>query len=55
MSEIKGQLLGLVLVLGIFALVGGILYAVFGKTANRISDQVDSAVGVAYVEENFVA
>ena len=55
MSEIKGQLLGLVLVLGIFAIVGGILYTVFEKTAKKIGEKVDSAVAVAYVEENFIA
>lgn len=40
MSEIKGQLLGMVLVLAVFALVGGTLYANFASTKNTIADKM---------------
>lgn len=54
MSEIKGQLLGMVLVLAIFGIIGGVLYAVFDKTANRIGEKVDSAVNAQYVMQDYV-
>jgi hypothetical protein len=40
MSEIKGQMLGMVLVLMVFGLVAGILYASFKQNANSISSQL---------------
>ncbi len=54
MSEIKGQLLGMVLVLAIFAIVGSVLYAVFNKTAEKIGDKVDSALSAQYVVKDYV-
>lgn len=47
MSEIKGQILGMLLVLMVFGLVAGILYASFDKNAKDISARLDS-------ETNFV-
>lgn len=44
MSEIKGQLLGMLLVLSVFALVSGILYGTFRKTAQRIDKEVTSVI-----------
>lgn len=40
MSEIKGQLLGMVLVLAVFALVGTTIYGAFASTKNTISDKL---------------
>lgn len=37
MSEIKGQLLGMMLVLLVFALIGGVLYSSFQRSAEEIS------------------
>lgn len=44
MGEIKGQLLGVVLVISIFAIVAGILTTAFRNSANTVSDQVENAV-----------
>ncbi len=49
MSEIKGQLLGMVLVLSIFALVAGVLYGTFKKTTEKIDQTVSSQVNHEYV------
>ncbi|MGM9813758.1 MAG: hypothetical protein ACI32C_02495 [Candidatus Enteromonas sp.] len=46
MSEIKGQLLGLLLVLTIFGVVGGSLIAVFEKTRDAVVQRVDEAIPV---------
>ena len=54
MSEIKGQLLGMVLVLAIFAVVGTVLYKVFDKTANQIGDKVESAVEKSYMVTDYI-
>lgn len=43
MSELKGQLLGMLMVLSIFAAIGSVLYVAFKKTASNISTQMDSA------------
>jgi hypothetical protein len=40
MSELKGQLLGMLMVLAIFAAIGSILYGAFKQTANNISSQM---------------
>lgn len=40
MSEIKGQILGVVLVLAIFAVVGGTLYTAFANSAEKVSENV---------------
>lgn len=53
MSEIKGQLLGMVLVLAIFAIVGGVLYGVFKETSTKIGDKVDSALSAQYVVKDY--
>jgi len=42
MSEIKGQILGMLLVLMVFGLVAGILYASFEKNANDISSRLNN-------------
>jgi hypothetical protein len=43
MSELKGQLLGMLMVLAIFAAIGSILYGAFKKTANNISNEMTNA------------
>ena len=44
MSEIKGQLLGIIIVLMVFAAVGGTMVALFGNFSGTISSHVDSLV-----------
>lgn len=40
MSEIKGQLLGIILTLSIFLAVGGVLAGVFTTLANNVESKV---------------
>jgi len=46
MSEIKGQLLGLILVLGLFAAIAGSAYAIFNATVNSVVSETETATGV---------
>ncbi len=41
MSEIKGQLLGMVLVLVLFSAVAAAMYGIFNKSTQTISQRVD--------------
>ena len=49
MSEIKGQLLGIVLVVAVFGVVGGVLVTAFSKSADNISNKITK--DYEYVEE----
>ncbi|MBQ4182775.1 MAG: hypothetical protein VZR76_03740 [Candidatus Enteromonas sp.] len=40
MGEIKGQLLGIILVLTIFALVGGVMVSAFNSSTSTISSRI---------------
>ena len=42
MSELKGQLLGMLMVLAIFAAIGSVLYGAFKKAADNISTQMEN-------------
>ncbi len=42
MSEIKGQLLGILLVVAIGASVGGVLYTAFQTSATSVSNKITS-------------
>jgi anionic cell wall polymer biosynthesis LytR-Cps2A-Psr (LCP) family protein len=44
MSEIKGQLLGILLVLAVFGVVKTVVVSMFQKTADNISSKVDQEV-----------
>lgn len=44
MSEIKGQLLGIILTLSIFLAVGGVLAGVFTTLANNVESKVSEVV-----------
>ena len=44
MSEIKGQLLGIIIVLMVFAAVGGTMVAVFGNFTKTIETTVSEVV-----------
>lgn len=46
MSEIKGQLLGLLIVLAIFGVVGGSLMKAFGNTSDTIVKRVEEQVSL---------
>ena len=52
MSEIKGQILGIILVLTVFGAVGGTLVAIFKNLANTVESKVNSEVSqMATVEQ----
>ncbi len=42
MSEIKGQLLGMLIVLGIFTAIGGTLVTAFQKEAQQITSSLEA-------------
>ena len=44
MSEIKGQILGIILVLTVFGAVGGTLVGIFRSLATTVENKVDSEV-----------
>lgn len=44
MSEFKGQLLGLVLVIAIFGVITGILTTAFKSTATELADRMEDQV-----------
>ena len=44
MSEIKGQLLGMLLVLMLFAAVATAMFAIFTKSTDAISSRMDSDI-----------
>lgn len=54
MSEIKGQLLGIILVLSIFATVSAALATVYGKMTTSISSQVSSITATDLQTSNTV-
>ena len=41
MSEIKGQLLGIVLVIAVFGAVAGVLYTAFTTSANSVQTKMN--------------
>lgn len=51
MSEIKGQILGIILTIGVFAAVFGVLCSSFGKTAKGIQTRMDNALTYSYEED----
>lgn len=44
MSEIKGQLLGLLLVIGVFGAISGIMIAGFKSAANKVSSNMEGSI-----------
>ncbi len=42
MSEIKGQLLGIVLVVSVFGVVGGVLVTAFHKSSKAIATKIET-------------
>ena len=44
MSEIKGQLLGIILVVMVFAAVGGVMIGAFRNFGTTINNEVSSAI-----------
>ena len=51
MSEIKGQLLGIIIVLMVFAAVGGTMVGVFSSFTGTVQNTVNEIVS-AEIEEN---
>ena len=49
MSEIKGQLLGIILVLAIFGIVAAALSGVFTSLSGSVSSQVTKAISSYHV------
>lgn len=55
MSEIKGQILGIILVLAIFGSIAGVLMALFNNTASNLESKLDNEVSnVNEYEATFV-
>ncbi len=44
MSEIKGQILGVVLVLAIFGVVGTTLYGAFASAGNQVAEKISGSL-----------
>ena len=51
MSEIKGQLLGIILTIAVFGVVFGVLMASFKNSASSIGVRMDEAMYQKYEEE----
>jgi hypothetical protein len=51
MSELKGQLLGMLLVLSLFGVIAGVLTTSFKNAADNISEQM-SAIETSYVSNS---
>lgn len=51
MSEIKGQLLGIVLTIAVFGAVFAVLVASFKNSANSVGTKMDEAIYEVYQEE----
>ena len=52
MSEIKGQLLGIILVLMIFTAISGAMVTVFTNLGNTVKNEVSEIVNGPAVEES---
>jgi len=52
MSEIKGQILGIVLVLAVFGVVAGTLYNAFVKSAKDVGNKVSGATSGNWTDAN---
>lgn len=54
MSEIKGQILGIVLVLAVFGAVAGIMVSLFTNTATDLENKVSTNIENAFLQNNEV-
>ncbi len=52
MSEIKGQFLGMILVLAIFGAVAGIIYGAFQSAAQNVASEIVNPPTVSVSEQN---
>ena len=52
MSEIKGQILGIVLVLAIFGAVAGVMITLFTNTASDLEDKVSANIESVLLTKN---
>lgn len=51
MSEIKGQILGIILTIGVFTAVFATLTGVFKKTSESLQSKMNTAIETVYVED----
>ena len=49
MTEIKGQLLGIVLLLMVFGIAGGVLLGTYYKLSEKVETQVEQIVSDNYI------
>lgn len=49
MGEIKGQLLGILLVIAVFGAVAGILISTFKGSAETVEEQMENAIATNYM------
>ena len=54
MGEIKGQLLGIILVIAVFGAVAGILISTFKGTAETVEEKMEGAVLTDYTPSGAV-
>lgn len=54
MSEIKGQILGIVLVLAVFGAVAGIMVSLFTNTATDLENKVSTNIENVFLQNNEV-
>ena len=52
MSEIKGQILGIVLVLAIFGAVAGVMISLFTNTASDLEEKVSTNIESVLLAKN---
>lgn len=54
MSELKGQILGIVLVLAIFGSIAGVMVAMFTKTATDVESKVSANIENVFLQNDVV-
>lgn len=54
MSEIKGQILGIVLVLAVFGAIAGIMVSLFTNTATDLENKVSTNIENVFLQNNEV-
>ncbi len=52
MSEIKGQILGVILVLAVFGVVGTTLYTAFKTASNDVANKITGSVNEDNIKNN---
>lgn len=54
MSELKGQILGVIITLTLFATISGVMAAVFTNLTNKVKSETKEVTGVEVSDDSFV-